>query len=232
MMSSSFADRVIDFHRRLRYDGDALPDGIRIMNPFIESPVAMNILEVFAQRFLTGEQPRRLILGINPGRFGGGLTGVPFTDPKRLVAACRIAYDGKHTHEPSSVFIHEMIGAYGGLEAFYRDNYINSPCPLGFTSVSAAGREINYNYYDSPALAAAVKPFMVRSIRQLMQLGVRRDRVFCLGTGKNEKFLRQLNKEHDFFDELVALEHPRYVMQYKARSKDEYIRKYVNALLR
>lgn len=229
-MNSTFADRVIDFHRHLRYHGKALPDGIRIMNPFIESTVAMGILEVFAHRFLTGGKPRRLILGINPGRFGGGLTGIPFTDPKRLVATCGIAYEGKLTHEPSSVFIHEMIDAYGGLEAFYQDNYINSPCPLGFTSVSSTGREVNYNYYDSTALAAAVKPFMVQSIRQLMQLGVRRDRVFCLGTGKNEKFLRQLNEEHDFFDELVALEHPRYVMQYKARSKEEYIRKYVEAL--
>lgn len=229
-MSKLFAGRVIAFHRQLRYDGDVLPAGIRIMNPFIESPVAMKILKEFAEKFLAADQPRRLILGINPGRFGGGLTGIPFTDPKRLVSECGIPYDGKVTHEPSSVFIYEMIHAYGGVSEFYRDCYINSPCPLGFTSVKPGGKEVNYNYYDSPELAAAVKPFMVKSMRQLMELGVHRDKVFCLGTGKNEKFLRKLNEEFDFFDELVALEHPRFVMQYKARTKDVYLEKYVSEL--
>ncbi len=36
---------------------------------------------------------RYLILGINPGRFGGGITGIPFTDPIRLQNICGIEND-------------------------------------------------------------------------------------------------------------------------------------------
>ncbi len=52
---------------------------------------------------------------------------------------------------------------------------------------------------------------------------------FCFGTGKNEKYLRRLNDEHRFFKNLVVLEHPRFIMQYKMRSKQFYIDKYVDA---
>jgi hypothetical protein len=55
------------------------------------------------------------------------------------------------------------------------------------------------------------------------------DTCFCFGNGKNEKFLRQLNEEYQFFNNIVALEHPRFVMQYKAKSKQLYIDKYLAA---
>jgi hypothetical protein len=52
---------------------------------------------------------------------------------------------------------------------------------------------------------------------------------FCFGTGKNERFLRKLNDEHGFFKKIIALEHPRFIMQYKAMSKQVYIDKYLAA---
>ncbi|HEY2582511.1 MAG TPA: uracil-DNA glycosylase family protein, partial [Mucilaginibacter sp.] len=174
-------------------------------------------------------QQRHLILGINPGRFGGGLTGIPFTDPKRLVTECNIPYTGKVTHEPSSVFVYEVINAYGGAEVFYKQFYINSPCPLGFTSIDGAGKEKNYNYYESKELIAAVKDFMIDNIRKQIALGINTDLCFCFGTGKNEKFLNKLNDEYGFFKKIVALEHPRFIMQYKALSKQVYVDKYISA---
>jgi hypothetical protein len=189
----------------------------------------MQIAETFYRKFYNNNHPRHLILGINPGRFGGGLTGIPFTDPKRLQAECGIAYTGKITHEPSSVFVYEVIHAYGGVEAFYNDIYINSVCPLGFTSIDAKGKEKNYNYYDSPELMATVKDFVVDNIQKQLTIGVSADTCFCFGTGKNEKYLRRLNDEQQFFKNLVVLEHPRFIMQYKMRSKQFYIDKYVDA---
>jgi hypothetical protein len=53
--------------------------------------------------------------------------------------------------------------------------------------------------------------------------------VYCLGTGKNYKFLLQLNEEHNWFDVIVPLEHPRYIMQYKSSRVEEYIQKYLKA---
>src|ERR1700760_3199068 len=155
----SFADRIIRFIEQLHYTGDPLPAGIRIMNPYLESEQAMAISKTFYQRFYNDNNKRHLILGINPGRFGAGLTGIPFTDTKRLVSECHIPYEGKISHEPSSVFVYDMIHAFGGAEAFYSKFYINSLCPLGFTIVDDKGKEKNYNYFDNPALQKATTSF-------------------------------------------------------------------------
>ena len=224
----TFADKVIQFNNRLSFTGP-LPAGIRIMNPFKEDVQVRSLAAAFYQKFYADEQPRHIILGINPGRFGGGITGIPFTDPKRLVEKCAIPFHGKPAHEPSSVFIYDMIDAFGGPAAFYRKFYINSICPLGFVSVKDNGREVNYNYYDSPALTTAVYDFMHRSISRQLAFGINRELAFCFGTGKNEKFLRQLNKEKKYFKEIVALEHPRFIMQYQLKNKEHYICKYLEA---
>lgn len=225
----TFADKVIEFNRELTYTGPELPPGIRIMNPFKEHPQTMQIVDAFYHKYYSDNQPRHLIIGINPGRFGGGLTGIPFTDPKRLVSECNIAYEGKLTHEPSSVFVYDVINAYGGPEAFYKQFYINSACPLGFTSADERGGEKNYNYYDSKALQTAVTPFIIENIRKQIALGVDTGVCFCFGTGKNEQFLQKLNTAYKFFKKIVALEHPRFIMQYKTAAKQSYIDKYLTA---
>lgn len=228
----TFADKVIRFNAQLGYTGPALPQGIRIMNPFREFEQTTRISELFYRKYYNDDNPRHIILGINPGRFGGGITGIPFTDPKRLKSECHIEYDGKSAHEPSSVFVYEMIHAYGGVDAFYNKFYINSLCPLGFTTIDNNGKEKNYNYYDSRELENTVKGFIVENVRTQIDLGVATDICFCFGTGKNETYLRKLNEKNHFFKEVIALEHPRFIMQYKAKSKQFYIDKYIEAFSR
>lgn len=228
----TFAEKVISFNKQLNYTGE-LPPGIQIMNPFRESKEVLQLSNTFYRKYYNDEQPRHIILGINPGRFGGGITGIPFTDPKRLVEKCGIPYTGKMAHEPSSVFIYEMIDAYGGAEKFYRHFYINSISPLGFTAIKPGSKTVvNYNYYDSVPLTEAVYPFIIKSIRQQIKLGVYTDLCFCFGTGKNENFLRKLNEKEKFFKEIIALEHPRFIVQYKSKSKNVYIDKYLSAFQR
>jgi hypothetical protein len=224
----TFADKVIQFNKSLRFDG-VLPEGIRIMNPFKEDKAVQGVADAFYKKYYDDHNPRHIILGINPGRFGGGITGVPFTDPKRLVEKCGIPFHGPPAHEPSSVFIYEMIDVFGGPEAFYGKIYINSICPLGFTSQKPGGKEVNYNYYDSKELTAAVYDFMNDSIRKQLRFGINRELAFCFGTGKNEKFLRALNEEYKYFGRIVALEHPRFIVQYKSKQKSFYINKYLQA---
>lgn len=228
----NFAERIINFNKQLEYTGPPLPSGIRIMNPYLEEEQALSISSEFYRKYYSDDNKRHLILGINPGRFGGGVTGVPFTDPKRLIAECGIGYSGKMLHEPSSVFVYEMIAAFGGPEAFYSKLYINSLCPLGFTIMDGRGREKNYNYYDSAALCNTVTPFMIENIKKQVDLGCYTDTCFCFGTGQNEKFIKKLNAAHGFFKEIVALEHPRFIMQYKAKTKEAYINKYLEAFSR
>lgn len=226
---NTFAERVIAFNRALAFT-DSLPAGIRIMNPFRDNPGALAASEAFYRKYYSDNRPRRLILGINPGRLGAGATGIPFTDTKRLRAACGIPHDIPETHEPSSVFVYEVIAAMGGPEAFYGRFYINSVCPLGFTKTGAGSREKNYNYYDDSELLGATAPFITENIRRQIALGVLTDTCFCLGTGKNLSYLATLNSRHAFFGKVTGLEHPRFVMQYRAKSKDQFIARFLELL--
>ncbi len=225
-----FSDRITAFNQSLHFPYK-LPENIQVMNPFKESEIATSVSEQFYKKYYGDDHLRRFILGINPGRFGGGMTGIPFTDPKRLTTACGIPYNGDTAHEPSSVFIYEMIEAFGGVENFYRIYYINSVCPLGFTSSSKKNAGVlNYNYYDSKELEQAARPFIVDTLHKQIQLGIDRTKAFCLGTGKNYAYLLKLNETYKFFGTIIPLEHPRYIMQYKSRQKADYIRKYIDTL--
>lgn len=223
----TFADRIINFNKTLHFKGK-LPKGINVMNPFTDDQT-FRISSKFYKRFYSDDRPRFLILGINPGRFGAGLTGVPFTDTKRLVAECGIEFPGPDTHEPSSVFVYDVIKAMGGAKEFYKNFFIQSICPLGFTIRNDKGRDVNYNYYDSKQLQEVAMPFIIDSIYKTIDLGIHQDIVFCFGSGKNLKFIEQFNQEHQLFKEIIPLEHPRFIMQYKSKTKDDYIDKYVRS---
>ncbi|MFP4024978.1 MAG: uracil-DNA glycosylase family protein [Thiohalospira sp.] len=224
----TFAEKVIQFNRNLDLTV-TLPENIRVMNPFKENNVALEISSKFYQKFFNDCNQRRLILGINPGRFGAGVTGIPFTDTKRLEEKCGIKLNNITTHETSSVFVYDVIEQYGGVDIFYSQFYINSISPLGFVKTNNKGKEVNFNYYDSKALQNIVTPFMIDSLQKQIDFGVDRNIVYSFGAGKNLKFLQELNKKYKFFHKIVSLEHPRYIMQYKLKNKQFYIDKYLKA---
>jgi len=228
---TTFAEKVISFYQDLEYNG-SLPSGVSIMNPFKYNPKIIPVISKFYNKFYNDYNSRHLLLGINPGRFGAGVTGIPFTDSKRLSENCGLSIPGLDTFETSSVFIYDMIYAFGGTEKFYSRYFISSVSPLGFTSLTANGKQVNYNYYDSKNLMENVYGFIIESIQKQLDFGIERDICFCLGTGKNYKFLLKLNSKFRFFDTIVPLEHPRYVMQYKSKQKHIYIKKYIGALQR
>ncbi len=224
----TFAERVIAFNRSLSLDVP-LPAGVRAMNPFAEGMLPARLSAAFYRKYYNDNFSRHLILGINPGRFGAALSGVPFADFKRLETACGISAEGQSAHEPSSEFVYAVVGAFGGPEEFYSRFYINSVCPLGFIISGPKGREVNYNYYDDPALFAAVKPFIVRSIRSQIDLGCATDTCVCMGV-KNGTYLQALNDEYRFFGKIIVLPHPRYIIQYRRRSLPAMVDDYLEVL--
>lgn len=225
----NLASRIIKYYGDLDFT-DTLPDKISLLHPFKGNEAIMQIVADFYTKFYNDNNKRHLILGINPGRLGAGTTGIPFTDSKRIKSECGLNYTGLETHEPSSVFMYEMINAFGGPKSFYSKFYINSVCPLGFTITNDKGKEVNYNYYDVPALQKTVLPFIIWNIQSQIALGCNTDVCFCLGTGKNYKFLSALNEAESFFDKIVPLEHPRYIMQYKSKTIQSYIDSYLQML--
>jgi hypothetical protein len=225
----SFAEKVITFCRDLDFPGQ-LPAGISIMNPFKENGKVLAVISTFYRKYYSDNKSRRLILGINPGRFGAGVTGIPFTDTLRLREKCRLSIPGLKTYETSSVFIYEMIDKYGGCEKFYGDFFISSVSPLGFTKTGSNGKEVNFNYYDNRELSEAILDFTIDSINKQLEFGIDREVCFCLGTGKNFRYLSKLNDKHHFFERIEPLEHPRFIMQYKLKLKEFYIGSYIEKL--
>lgn len=219
MHADTFASRVYDFYTSLRRP--RVPAGITVMNPYAE-PGVRQCLRSFLDKYFDDNNPRTLVLGINPGRFGAGITGVTFADPVALADYCGIDTGLPRRRELSSVFIYDAINRFGGPSAFHSRFFLTAICPLGFTRDG-----INLNYYDDPRLAKAVTPFIVRSIEQQIAIGGRRDHAIILGTGTNFKFMQRLNAEHGFFEQLHALDHPRFIMQYRRKRLDEYLHRYV-----
>lgn len=219
----TFADTILSILSSLRI-GKTLPEGVQILNPYRDAAV-MEICQTFYHRFFNDNNKRRILIGINPGRFGGGVTGIPFTDPVLLSEQCDIPNNlGKRT-ELSADFIYRVIAAYGGPGSFYEHFYITAVSPLGFT---LNGK--NLNYYDLRELQEAIRPFAVRSMERLLEAPVDRSKCYCIGEGENLKFLSALNRQHHWFEEIIPLAHPRFVMQYRRKQLDRYVEDYVTRL--
>jgi hypothetical protein len=194
------------------------------MNPYAD-PHVRGCVRAFLERYFSDNEKRVLVFGINPGRFGAGITGVTFTDPVALAEECGIENDLPRRQELSSIFIYDVIERYGGTRKFYSRFFLTAVSPLGFTR---HGR--NLNYYDDPTLTRDMTPFITNAIEQQIALGGRRDRAIVLGLGDNARFVQQLNERHGFFRRIDALEHPRWIMQYRRRQLDTYLAKYEAAL--
>ncbi len=224
-MTKTIADKIIEFNHKLQYTGK-LPDGFRVLNPYLDNPETMSVMKAFYTKYYNDTSPRRFIIGINPGRHGAGTTGVPFTDTKRLECVCGIRMESAKTHEVSSVFVYDMIAAYGGAKSFYSNFYINSPFPLAIIRKAKNGNWLNANYYDDKDLFEMVKEFMIISLRKHIDLGLDTSEVYILGK-KNADFIHKLNKDTKLFGRVVVLEHPRFIQQYKSKEQQLYIDKYL-----
>ncbi|MBS1490939.1 MAG: DUF4918 family protein [Bacteroidetes bacterium] len=216
----TWADRILAFQKNL-FISQKLPAGIDVLNPY-RQPEVSKLCKKFYQTFYRDTHPRTMILGINPGRLGAGLTGIPFTDPAKL-EKLGITNSFPKKAELSADFIYTMIDAFGGPVSFYQQFYFSSVSPLGFVKEGK-----NLNYYDIPELAKKLHPFIIDCLHHQLSWGINRNIVYCLGEGENYKFFSRLNAEYGFFSRLVPLSHPRFIMQYRRKKIKEYAARYVN----
>jgi hypothetical protein len=218
------AEAILTFLQGLA-KGMPLPDNISCMIPQA-NPETWVLMQQFYHKYYGDNTPRVIIFGINPGRYGGGLTGIPFTDPIRLESMCNISNSFRKLPELSSEFIYKMIEAFGGPKLFYGHFFISSLSPIGFMK---SGK--NLNYYDDKQLLRAMGPYIEDCIeKQLRTISVM-DICFCLGEGENFKYFSALNERKKYFKQIIPLPHPRWIMQYRRKKLDEYVRLYVEKLL-
>ena len=224
-MKEMLSVKLIQFYKSLLPPGQ-LPPGIEILYPQ-KNEQARQAMNMFFNKYFNDDIPRRLLFGINPGRFGGGITGINFTAPRQLKENCGIDHSFGNSSELSAEFIYEVIEKYGGPSKFYSDHFISAVSPIGFTK-----NGVNMNYYDDRKLQESLTPFIMDNIKKQISFGFKTDRCICIGGEKNFKFLSGLNKEYHFFEEIIPLPHPRFILQYRRKQKDLYVQQYLKALRR
>jgi len=208
---------ILSFYTHLKTP-TGLPEGVGVLNPFSDEKV-MSFNRLFYDKYYHDKLKRTYLIGINPGRFGAGVTGIPFTDPIRLQDVLEIDNNLDKKSELSSKFIFDLIDYIGNPELFFGSFYFTSVSPLGFVKNGK-----NLNYYDQRDLEEKLEPFMVDSMwKQINTIASNRDVAFCLGQGKNFKYFDKLNRKHGFFDRVQPLPHPRWVMQYRLKKKQDFI---------
>ncbi|GAA4738468.1 uracil-DNA glycosylase family protein [Flavisolibacter ginsenosidimutans] len=219
----TWAQDLYEFYSSLK-PKQRLPNNVQWLYPQ-RSEEVMNVVQKFLQKYFSDNNQRTLFLGINPGRFGAGITGVNFTAAKQLTDDCGIENPFGKGSELSAEFIYAMIKAYGGPKDFYSRFFIGSVCPLGFVKEGK-----NINYYDDKDLQKAVEPFIVQSIEKQLSFPVVRSRCLCIGGEKNFRFLSKLNETHKWFGKIIPLPHPRFIMQYRRKQVQPFIQLYLDAM--
>lgn len=217
-----FGENIVSFYKKLK-PPHSLPEEVEVLYPYRFNEVAQTV-EAFFSKYFNDTNARVFLIGINPGRFGGGTTGIPFTDPVKLENHLGLANQFDKRPELSSNFIYKMIDSIGGPVPFYESFYITSVSPLGFTK---NGR--NLNYYDIPELQQSLEGYMVGSLKEQITWGAQ-PVAYSLGMGKNIKYLMYLNKKYGLFEEVRPLPHPRWIMQYRLKMMDEFLQLYKNEL--
>jgi hypothetical protein len=218
----SFSTKAIKYFCNLKTQ-HIKSSGVGVINPYDKDEVK-EIIKKFYTKYYDDDNERLFIVGINPGRFGGGLTGVAFTDPVALRENCKIENNLGERKELSSKFVYAVAGKSGGAEKFYSRIFLTALYPF---AIIKDGK--NYNYYDEKVLSDLLREKIAENIKTQLLFGARRDFAILLGK-KNAAFFSIINEEYKFFKKIIVLEHPRYVMQYKLKQIDSYIKKYLEAI--
>ena len=217
------SDQILEFYQSLT-PPSKLPDNVETLNPYL-TPEGWKTTEQFYRKYYSDNNSRRMLFGINPGRFGGGITGVPFTDPLLLEEVCGIKNPFNKRAELSSKFIYDMIACFGGPRTFYSKFYITGMSPLGYVSDGK-----NLNYYDLKNWQQVFENDIIKWIKEQLTFSIDISVAYSIGQGQNLKYLKQLNDKYQFFESIIPVPHPRWVMQYRLKRKQEFIDEYLQKL--
>jgi hypothetical protein len=220
----NFGEQIIHYYKNLKLPIKKLPNQIEWIENLFQ-PETQETLAIFYKKYFSDNNKRVLLLGINPGRFGAGVTGVPFTDPINLEEVCGIKNDFEKRFELSSKFIYDVVDAFGGAEEFFNRVYISSISPVGFIKNNK-----NINYYDDKELQEKLWEWMKLQIEKQLRFGIIREVAYSIGSGKNLKVLQQMNEEEKWFKKIDSVPHPRWVMQYRLKRKQEFIDEYLQKI--
>lgn len=217
-MSSTFGARVMDFYQsleRFRW----MTDEVALLSP-VSDERRQRAMAAFCDKFYGDNQSRVFWLGINPSRIRNTSSGVPYTDGYALETHCGIHNEFSQRRELTADFFYRFIESFGGAKNFYSRHYAGAAFPL---SILKKDKYCNYYDKDLPCELVDSIPLQVQVQAEIGNLGV----LIIIGSGKNAEILTKLNEELSIFREVLVVEHPRYIMQYKSANIGFYIEKYI-----
>lgn len=230
-MNKTNSEKILKYCEKLSKTEINSFDNYKIINPYndINKEQIKLITTKFYNKFYNDKNKRRLILGSNPARRASAVTGIPYEDAIHLQKETGIFIDSFYVNKSSSNFLYDVIDKYGGCEKFYNEFYMNFVFPLGIAKINPNGNEVNCNYYDIKNYEEKFEKYIIKSIKEILQFNIDTSICYCIGSGKNYEYLLKLNNKYNFFEEIIPLEHPRFIMQYNSKNKDLYLNKYLEA---
>src|SRR3546814_20441787 len=86
-----------------------------------------------------------------------------------------------YSHEPSSVYVYDVIEQYGGARSFYSDFYIHSPFPLAIIRHNARTRWLYANYYAVRSPFEDLPPIRVSTLQNPLAIHLDQSNDIVLG---------------------------------------------------
>ena len=99
---------------------------------------------------------------------------------------------------------------------------MNFVCPFGIIKKNLNGKWVNCNYYEDRELTKSLYNFIIESLHEQIKIDINTSKCYCIGSGENYNFLSELNEKYKFFDVIIPLEHPRFIMQYNSKNKKSF----------
>lgn len=229
---TTFANYILQFNQYLAKIQIEVPENFKVLNPFNSSNQEQikKISTLFYEKYYNDNNKRFMILGSSPARRGTAVTGVPYEDAQHLQQETGVSIDNFQINKASSNFLYDVIDKYGGSSKFYSKFYMNFVCPLGIVRKTKKESYVNCNYYEFKNLKDSLYNFIVESLKKQLAFNIDTSVCYCIGSGENYKFLIELNEKYKFFNSIIPLEHPRFIMQYNSKNKDHFFNKYLEAL--
>jgi hypothetical protein len=153
-------DNYFEFYKTFsdRYTVYLKSINIGILSEFLENK---NNIVAFHNRYIQPNSPRIVMCGINPGRRGAGITGIPFIDTLSLSKLVPDVNNPKS--EKSAKFFFSIIEEIG-ISEFYRNVHVTNMSWLGFYKLDS-GKNVNYN-----SLPVEIQNVLIDKFVEEMQL--------------------------------------------------------------
>lgn len=218
---TDFSDKYFsDFEEfKKEFSDDLLSKDLVVLDDFLQNK---NNIKRYYEKYVSKNKPKIVLCGINPGRFGAGLTGIPFIDFKSL---SKMLNDINRTEtEQSAQFFFRVIEKIG-KERFYQNCYVTNISKFGFAE---QGKSRNVNYYDLPKNTQ--RWLLDRFCEEMNFINPN----IIIPLSQNVEHSLNLLKDEGklSFNIGERINHPSWVMTYRKNDEDIWIKKYCDEILK